>query len=144
MDRYRETLTKTQGVISEFINPKYADATKTKFKSAARLECMMQDYPKLLENCNRVGYTSVDKGFCFSTLKNDPKTAIQKFKEDLYPESAGSCEAEFYFYNREMLRLCGAKIEEAPRQEHGGIQIPLYPMISISPKFAVNITVHLS
>lgn len=35
--RYFETLTKTKGVISEFINPKYADETKTKFKSSARL-----------------------------------------------------------------------------------------------------------
>lgn len=33
---------------AEFINPKYADETKTKFKSSARLECLMQDYPKLL------------------------------------------------------------------------------------------------
>ena len=30
------------GVISEFVNPKYADATKTAFKSSTRLECMMQ------------------------------------------------------------------------------------------------------
>lgn len=41
----------------EFINPKYADATKTKFKSSSRLECMYQDYPKLLENGDRVGMT---------------------------------------------------------------------------------------
>lgn len=34
--------------LAEFINPKYADETKTKFKSSARLECLMQDYPKLL------------------------------------------------------------------------------------------------
>ena len=33
---------------AEFINPKYADAEKKKFKSSARLECLMQDYPKLL------------------------------------------------------------------------------------------------
>lgn len=51
----------------------------------------MQDYPKLLEDCKRVGYTSVDKGFCFTTLKNDPKSAIAKFKDNLSPESAGSC-----------------------------------------------------
>ena len=70
----------------------------------------MQDYPKLLENCNHVGYTSIDKGFCFSTLKNDPITAKAKYHQGLSSESAGSCEAEFYFYNREMLRLCGAEI----------------------------------
>lgn len=32
----------------EFVNPKYTDGTKTKFKSPTRLECMMQDYPKSL------------------------------------------------------------------------------------------------
>lgn len=29
-------------VIAEFVNPKYADASKTAFKSSTRLECMMQ------------------------------------------------------------------------------------------------------
>lgn len=37
VEKYFQTLTKTKGVISEFINPKYADETKTKFKSSARL-----------------------------------------------------------------------------------------------------------
>lgn len=104
----------------------------------------MQDYPKLLENCDRVGYTSVDKGFCFTTLKNDPKTAIGKYKEGLSAESAGSCQAEFYYFNREMLRMCGAQIAHAPKTEFGGIQIPLFPMVSISPKFATCITVTMS
>jgi UDP-sugar pyrophosphorylase len=31
-----------QGVIEEFVNPKYADAQRTKFKKPTRLECMMQ------------------------------------------------------------------------------------------------------
>lgn len=91
--RYDETLTRTKGEIAEFINPKYADETKTSFKSSARLECLMQDYPKLLDSCEHVGYTSMDKGFCFTTLKNDFKTALAKYKDGLSPESAGSCEA---------------------------------------------------
>ena len=37
-----------QGIIPEFVNPKYADESKTTFKSPTRLECMMQDYAKLL------------------------------------------------------------------------------------------------
>jgi UDP-sugar pyrophosphorylase len=60
-------------LITEFINPKYTDSTKTKFKSASRLECMMQDYPKLLENGDRVGFTQIDRKFCFTTCKNDIK-----------------------------------------------------------------------
>ena len=30
------------GLVPEFVNPKYADAAKNKFKKPTRLECMMQ------------------------------------------------------------------------------------------------------
>lgn len=90
------------------MNPKYTDSTKTMLKSSARLECMMQDYPKLLHNCDHVGYTSIDKLFCFTTVKNDLTTGITKYQANISPECAGSCEADFYKSNREMLRLCGA------------------------------------
>jgi len=39
---YVEVLKRTRGLVPEFVNPKYADATKTKFKKPTRLECMMQ------------------------------------------------------------------------------------------------------
>lgn len=45
---YLQNLERTGGVIPEFVNPKYADEARTKFKAPTRLECMMQDYPKLL------------------------------------------------------------------------------------------------
>ena len=45
---YVQTLAKTSGVMGEFVNPKYTDATKTKFQKPTRLECMMQDYPKVV------------------------------------------------------------------------------------------------
>jgi UDP-sugar pyrophosphorylase len=48
-------------VISEFVNPKYADATRTAFKSSTRLECMMQDYPKALGKGAKVGFTVVNQ-----------------------------------------------------------------------------------
>ena len=44
---------------------------------------MMQDYPKLLDNCDRVGYTSIDKLFSFSTVKNDLASAVAKYKQGL-------------------------------------------------------------
>lgn len=72
---YNVILQQTKGLIAEFINPKYADATRTKFKSATRLECMMQDYPKLLKPENKVGFTQMDRRFCFTTCKNDIVTA---------------------------------------------------------------------
>jgi UDP-sugar pyrophosphorylase len=42
MDSYVHQLQRTGGIISEFVNPKYKDASKTSFKSSTRLECMMQ------------------------------------------------------------------------------------------------------
>ena len=49
LSSYVPQLAATGGVISEFVNPKYKDASKTAFKSSTRLECMMQDYPKVRE-----------------------------------------------------------------------------------------------
>lgn len=57
LPEYVAVLKETKGLIAEFINPKYTDATKTSFKSASRLECMMQDYPKLLKPECKVGFT---------------------------------------------------------------------------------------
>jgi len=48
LTEYLENIERTRGVIPEFVNPKYADETRTMFKAPTRLECMMQDYPKLL------------------------------------------------------------------------------------------------
>jgi hypothetical protein len=42
LSTYIEELHRHGGVIAEFVNPKYADASKTAFKSSTRLECMMQ------------------------------------------------------------------------------------------------------
>ena len=72
---YYDNLVKTGGVIPEFVNPKYANAEKTLFKSATRLECMMQDYPKLLSSTGEVGFTMYEAWFCFSPAKNNIKDA---------------------------------------------------------------------
>lgn len=37
-----------QGVVVEFVNPKYKAGDRTEFKKPTRLECMMQDFPKLM------------------------------------------------------------------------------------------------
>lgn len=42
LDTYCDELKDKSGVIAEFVNPKYADASRTTFKSSTRLECMMQ------------------------------------------------------------------------------------------------------
>lgn len=100
LERYHQVLERTKGNITEFINPKYTDNTFTAFKSPTRLECMMQDFPKLLESSSNVGFTMIDRRFCFSTCKNDPKTAADKSKANLPTDSASSCEASIYEVNR--------------------------------------------
>lgn len=42
LSTYTAELHRHGGVIAEFVNPKYTDASKTTFKSSTRLECMMQ------------------------------------------------------------------------------------------------------
>ena len=61
MDSYAQSLEETQGIIAEFVNPKYKDSSKTAFKSSTRLECMMQDYPKALPSSAAVGFTVVNQ-----------------------------------------------------------------------------------
>jgi len=71
-------LEKTHGIVPEFVNPKWADATKTNFKSPTRLECMMQDYPRLLDQEHKVGFTQLDRLMCFTCVKNNIEDAAKK------------------------------------------------------------------
>ena len=68
---YRDTLAKTSGRVNEFVNPKYVDDTKTAFKKPTRLECMMQDFPLLLDKEAPVGFTTLPREICFSPVKNN-------------------------------------------------------------------------
>lgn len=73
MDSYAKSLEETQGIIAEFVNPKYKDSTKTDFKSSTRLECMMQDYPKALPSSAAVGFTVINQ---VRSLMDDVATAV--------------------------------------------------------------------
>ena len=62
-----------QGVVLEFVNPKYKDDTRTDFKKPTRLECMMQDIPKLFQKevpDVKIGFTNFDRWLTFSPAKN--------------------------------------------------------------------------
>ena len=56
--------------MGEFVNPKYADSSKTTFKKPARLECMMQDYPKVLREGGEGRLYVRDAWISFSPCKN--------------------------------------------------------------------------
>lgn len=110
---YVENLTRTGGVIPEFVNPKYADEARSKFKAPTRLECMMQDYPKLLEKGGKVGFTMYDAWYCFSPAKNNCADAINCFKKGLPSFAAASAEYDMYNWNIRMMELAGVKIERS-------------------------------
>jgi len=104
---------------------------------------MMQDYPKLLKSGDRVGFTQIDRRFCFSTVKNDLKTAAQKVKANLPAECASICEQEFYWLNKEILKLCGVEFEaekETVPKTYGDIPIPYTTRVVLFPSFGVTLS----
>ena len=56
---YLPVLKRSQGLIPEFVNPKYADVEKCVFKKPTRLECMMQDFPKLYGNKKKRNWVQI-------------------------------------------------------------------------------------
>lgn len=105
---YASELKKSRGVMPEFVNPKYKDAAKTVFDKPTRLECMMQDYPKLLGSDEvRVGFTQCERWMSFSAVKNKLDEAVKKQKQTGYAESASSGEFDIYRAHRKRLQLAG-------------------------------------
>jgi hypothetical protein len=111
LDTYAKTLQRTAGAVPEFINPKYQDKEKTVF-TPTRLECMMQDFPKLLGAHDRVGFTQMDRWLCFSAVKNNVVDARKKAKDTGFGECASSGEADMYAVHRLKLELCGVRIDQ--------------------------------
>ena len=111
LDAYAETVTRTEGVIAEFVNPKYADATKTTFKSPARLETLMQDIAlELTPAANgavatptTVGAVVFDRSVYFP-VKNALQDGIAKWQSvGIDPHNASQGEAGFFLLRRIML-----------------------------------------
>ena len=97
---YVQILERTHGIIAEFVNPKYADASKTTFKKPTRLETMMQDLPKLFGPAESVGVTIFDRCWSFSANKNNTTDAAAKAAAGSPPESGSTAEADFYLAGR--------------------------------------------
>jgi len=134
---YYENLTKTGGVIPEFVNPKYANAEKTVFKAPTILECMMQDYPKLVSGANQVGFTMYDTWFCNNPAKTNIKEAREKITQGI--SSFGAAEAEFLFYDwsNKMLEAAGVTIERNTEPSDFGFSFG--PKVLIDPGFALTL-----
>ena len=144
LDTYIKALEETKGLIPEFVNPKYTDETRTKFKSPTRLECLMQDLPKLLKSGENVGFTSYERWFCFSACKNNLNDACNKLKKNQSPESAFSVEQDIFIFNRKIMEIIGKlEIEETEKPNEvdiEGCKIKFGPKIIIYPDFAPTVT----
>lgn len=86
---YAKTLEISGGSIPEFVNPKWKE-DKSGFKSPTRLECMMQDYPKLLSPTAKVGFTTMERWLCFSAVKNSASNAKIQVQQCGVEESLAS------------------------------------------------------
>ncbi|XP_073116957.1 UDP-sugar pyrophosphorylase [Elaeis guineensis] len=134
---YVEELTKTQGAIAEFVNPKYKDSSKTAFKSSTRLECMMQDYPKTLPPSAKVGFTVMDTWLAYAPVKNNPEDAAKVPKGNPY-HSATSGEMAIYRANSLILRKAGVQIADPMIDVFNGQEVEVWPRITWRPKWALT------
>lgn len=135
---YVDTLERTSGIIAEFVNPKYADASKTKFKSSTRLECMMQDFPLALPSDAQVGFTMFDQWCSYSPVKNNRTDAEKKFKSGNHPQSGTTGEADHFGSNCRILRLSGVEIEAPQKATFNGIDVELEARVVWSPQWAAS------
>mmetsp|Transcript_106753 Transcript_106753/g.284009 ORF Transcript_106753/g.284009 Transcript_106753/m.284009 type:complete len:597 (-) Transcript_106753:71-1861(-) len=136
MDAYLPTLERTGGIIAEFVNPKYADSTRTTFKLSTRLECMMQDFPKELPSGTAVGFTMFDQWCSYSPVKNSPAEAQKKFKSGNHPQCATTGEADLFTANCRALRLAGCDVEAPRKALFNGIEVDLEARVVWSPQWA--------
>jgi UDP-sugar pyrophosphorylase len=138
---YAEVLSRTGGLVPEFVNPKYADKEKTKFKKPTRLECMMQEHPKVLPQGAPVGYTQFPD-WTYSPVKNSVDEARGKLAVGAPGRSAAEGELEFYDAGVRALEAAGAPLDRAgplyaPFSVFG-FDLKEPPHVVLHPNFAVS------
>lgn len=147
MGAYAKTLRgEDQGVVVEFVNPKYKDDTRTEFKKATRLECMMQDIPKLFQkemgSDANIGFTMFDRWFTFSPAKNSLESGIEAVsKGSTAPGTMSSAESDKYIQNQRKLKHAGVDLsvtEENDLVPIGGIPVTPGPRVILCPAFAMT------
>jgi len=134
-----------QGVVPEFVNPKYADAERNLFKKPTRLECMMQDFPRLIQaempqDGSNIGFVSFPKWLSFSPAKNSLDAGAANAKNGNPPGTVASAEADFYAAKAKKLESFGmVKFTGDPLSvEIEGVAMTLGPLIAISPDNSIT------
>mmetsp|Transcript_43178 Transcript_43178/g.124824 ORF Transcript_43178/g.124824 Transcript_43178/m.124824 type:complete len:332 (+) Transcript_43178:1-996(+) len=148
MGAYAKTLRgEDQGVVLEFVNPKYKDESRTDFKKPTRLECMMQDIPKLFQKemgtDANIGFTMFDRWFTFSPAKN----ALEAGQADVQkgstaPGTMSSAESDKYIQNQRKLKFAGADIPVTKVPDDlvqiSGIPVTEGPRVILCPAFGIT------
>lgn len=137
MEPYVATLNNTKGIMGEFVNPKYADETRTNFKKPTRLECMMQDYPKVLEASAKVGFTTVPSWLAYSPCKNNVEDAAIAARSSIPPSCAFSSESDHYNSTNEILRRHKVNVARGKLQTFQGVSAIVGPRIVMDPSTAI-------
>ncbi|KAG1704658.1 hypothetical protein DVH05_005587 [Phytophthora capsici] len=152
LDSYVPVLETSKGFVPEVFNPKFRPNTnKCAFKSPARLECMMQDYPKLLlkyqishqeNDTGGVGLVQFPSSVVYSPCKNDAASASEKVKNDIPPQCASSAEHEVFAINRLKLSTLGVPLPKETKPK-SWLDIPVNcsgPQIVFGSGFALSQT----
>jgi UDP-sugar pyrophosphorylase len=139
LSSYVRILEASQGIIAEFVNPKYADESKTTFKKPTRLETMMQDLPKLFGANEKVGVSIFAREWSFSANKNNIVDAAAKHEAGGPPESGATAENDFYLAGRTRLEATGSRVETSEVEMILGVPFTLGPKIILRPSFAMTL-----
>lgn len=137
MEPYLQNLKLSQGIMPEFVNPKYTDNTRAAFKSATRLECMMQDYPKLLRSRCKVGYTLLPTWFSYSPCKNNVVDAANCKLLGIPSNCAFTAESDQYYAYAQILRLLSIRVVSAAPETFMNITAVPGPRVVLDPSFAI-------
>lgn len=136
---YVRILRETEGIIAEFVNPKYADAARNHFKKPTRLETLMQDLPKLFTGGQRVGVSVFARSWCFSPNKNKLEDAAAKHAAGGPPESAATAESDFYAAGRLRLQKAGTELRVSEETLIRGVPFTDGPRVILRPSFAMTL-----
>ena len=140
LGQWLEAVTVSGGAIDEFINPKYTDASRTAFKSATRLECMMQDYVKTVPPTHKVGWTRYPDWQGYFPTKNDIVSAAKLSASGVPPHSASSSEMAVYHLHAQSMRTLGCDVGPPRNATYRGVSVSASPAIVLDPSFAPCLT----
>ena len=136
LEPYVAQLAKTKGMMAEFVNPKYADETRSSFKKPTRLESMMQDYPKTLNSSSKVGFTLAPVWLCYSPCKNSAADAVAAVASGVPANCPYTAECDQYHATAELLRGLGVDVARAEQQTFLAVSAVPGPRIVIDPSTA--------